>query len=106
LITLRCDPSRKVFGIPAIEFLYALTDQFLTLKAFANSSPGLRPATLGHRSQQKLFATLKRFPGFQSKPWAEIRQRFQRYPRRKDIRLCGKPRELDHRSYRFVYQRP
>ncbi len=75
----------------------------LTLKAFANSSPGLR---FGNPGKGILFlegATLKELrrrplnrktvatpselrrnkcallsPGFQSKPWAEICQRFQR----------------------------
>ena len=92
-----------------------------TLKAFANSSPGLRfwqpwvhevhcledatlkelrrrsrtqPAATPSELQESLQARLN--PGFQSKPWAEISQRFQRIKRIESTRNAsrGRPTRL------------
>jgi hypothetical protein len=84
--------------------MVVLSEYCLTLRAFANSSPGLRfgnpgkahsfleDATLKGLRDRRRIATLSQLlqsceeslaplltPGFQSKPWAEIGQRFQRY---------------------------
>jgi hypothetical protein len=55
-------------------------DPFETLKAFANSSPGLRIGNPGTATRENGILLLWCvYPGFQGKPWAGIGERFQRY---------------------------
>jgi len=92
--------AQKVESIPTVEKIYR---KLTTLKAFANSSPGLSFGNPGENPSLFKGATLKELgrrlltakprnpfrvannlraslhPGFQSKPWADSGQRFQRY---------------------------
>ena len=49
--------------------------KLVTLKAFADRKPVATPTCRGCEKYSGAFL----FPGFQSKPWARICERFQRY---------------------------